>query len=272
MKKTEQRNKKSMGLDKMSAFEIVKLMNDEDKTVAYAVEKALPQIAEAIDLIVAALNSGGRLIYIGAGTSGRLGVLDASECPPTFGVSHGMVCGVMAGGESAMFKAAEGAEDNAYSGMRDVQAIELSKKDALVGISVAGDAEYVYSALEYARGLGAKTIALTCNDDAKIIEVADIAIVTDTGAEVLTGSTRLKAGTAHKMVLNMLSTAVMVRTGKVIENLMVNVTPTNIKLFNRAARICDTLTGIGVDAAKTELSKGRTIVEIVEEYRKCIIT
>ncbi|MBQ8320030.1 MAG: N-acetylmuramic acid 6-phosphate etherase [Clostridia bacterium] len=268
MKKTERRNEKSMNLDKMSAMEIVRLMNDEDKGVAYAVERALPEIAEAVERIVGSINVGGRLVYIGAGTSGRLGVLDASECPPTFGIPHGVVVGVIAGGKEAVRKAAEGAEDSACNGIRDVQELGLCAKDTIVGISVAGDAEYVCSALEYARSVGAVTVALTCNEDAKIAEIAEIAIVTDTGAEVLTGSTRLKAGTAHKMVLNMLSTAVMVRTGKVIENLMVNVTPTNVKLFNRAARICDALTGIGEERAKEELSKGRTLVEIVEEYKK----
>ncbi len=268
MKNTEQRNPKSMDLDKMTSYEAVKLMNDEDKTVAYAVEKALPEIARAVDLVVDSLNKGGRLVYVGAGTSGRLGVLDASECPPTFGIPHEVVLGVIAGGRNAVFKAAEGAEDEGIRGVEDMKNIGLSDKDTVVGISVSGDAAYIYDALEYARDTGAHTVALTGNPINRISQVAEVTILTDTGAEVVTGSTRLKAGTAHKMVLNMLSTVSMVRTGKVIENLMVNVAPTNIKLFDRAARICDTLTGMGVDSAKAELSKGRSIVEIVEDYRK----
>ena len=179
-----------------------------------------------------------------------------------------MVIGVIAGGESAVFRAAEGAEDSGESGETDLKEISLSDKDTVVGISVSGDAAYIYEALKYAGSVGAHTVALTGNPVNKISTVAQVTILTDTGAEVVTGSTRLKAGTAHKMVLNMISTVSMVRTGKVIENLMVNVAPTNVKLFDRAARIADTLTGIGVENAKTELSKGKTIVEIVKEYKR----
>lgn len=268
MKNTEQRNPKTMHLDKMTTLEAVTVMNEEDKTVAYAVEKALPQIAQAVDLVVDSFQKGGRLIYVGAGTSGRLGVLDASECPPTYGVPYDMVVGVIAGGKNAVFQAAEGAEDSGASGVKDLKEIQLCEKDTVVGISVSGDAAYIYDALEYAQSVGAHAIALTGNPINRISGVADITILTDTGAEVVTGSTRLKAGTAHKMVLNMLSTVAMVKTGKVIENLMVNVAPTNVKLFDRAARIADTLTGIGVEKAKEELSKGRSIVRIVEEYKK----
>lgn len=268
MKNTEQRNPNTMRLDKMTTLEAVTAMNNEDKTVAFAVEKALPQIAQAVDLAVDSFEKGGRLIYVGAGTSGRLGVLDASECPPTFGVSYEQVIGVIAGGKDAVFKAAEGAEDSGEYGVRDMQNVQVSAKDTVVGISVSGDASYIYEALRYAREQGAHTVALTGNPVNRISEQADVTIWTDTGAEALTGSTRLKAGTAHKMVLNMISTVAMVRTGKVIENLMVNVAPTNVKLFDRAARICDTLTGMGVDAAKAELAKGRTIVEIVGDYEK----
>ena len=266
MKNTEQRNPRTMHLDKMTTLEAVTVMNEEDKTVAYAVEKALPQIAQAVDFAVDSFHKGGRLIYIGAGTSGRLGVLDASECPPTFGVPYDMVIGVIAGGTNAIYKAAEGAEDSGQSGVQDLKDIALSAKDTVVGISVSGDAAYIYEALSYAKGMGAHTVALTGNPINKISSVAEVTILTDTGAEVVTGSTRLKAGTAHKMVLNMLSTVAMVRTGKVIENLMVNVTPTNIKLLDRAARICDTLTGIGIEKAKEELEKGRSILEIVGDY------
>ena len=268
MKNTEQRNPRTMGLDKMTALEAVTAMNNEDKTVAYAVEKALPEIAQAVELVVDSFEKGGRLIYVGAGTSGRLGVLDASECPPTFGVPYEQVIGVIAGGRDAVFKAAEGAEDSGEYGLRDMQKVGLTAKDTVVGISVSGDASYIYEALKYAQEIGAHAVALTGNPVNRISQVAEVTILTDTGAEALTGSTRLKAGTAHKMVLNMLSTVAMVRTGKVIENLMVNVAPTNIKLFDRAARICDTLTGMGVEKAKAELAKGRTIVEIVGDYEK----
>ncbi len=268
MKNTEQRNPKTMHLDKMTTLEAVSVMNEEDKTVAYAVEKALPQIASAVDFAVQSFQNSGRLIYVGAGTSGRLGVLDASECPPTFGVPYDMVIGVIAGGPKAICKAAEGAEDSGDSGVQDLKNISLSKNDTVVGISVSGDAAYIYDALEYANKVGAHTVALTGNPINRISSVAEVTILTDTGAEVVTGSTRLKAGTAHKMVLNMISTVAMVRTGKVIENLMVNVAPTNVKLFDRAARICDTLTGMGVEKAKEELAKGRSIVEIVGDYEK----
>lgn len=268
MKNTEQRNPRTMNLDKMTTLEAVTVMNEEDKTVAYAVEKALPQIAEAVDFAVDSFRRGGRLIYVGAGTSGRLGVLDASECPPTFGVPYGMVIGVIAGGKDAICKAAEGAEDSGKSGVSDLKEVALTAQDTVVGISVSGDAAYIYEALSYAKGIGAHTVALTGNPVNRISSVAEVTIVTDTGAEVVTGSTRLKAGTAHKMVLNMLSTVSMVRTGKVIENLMVNVVPTNVKLFDRAARICDTLTGMGIERAKEELEKGRSILEIIGDFER----
>lgn len=256
-----------MHIDQMSSLEAVTLMNEEDKTVAYAVEKALPEIAQAVDFAVDSFKRGGRLIYVGAGTSGRLGVLDASECPPTYGVPYDMVIGVIAGGKNAVFQAAEGAEDSGVSGEADLKAIDVTDRDTVVGISVSGDAAYIYEALKYAGSVGAHTVALTGNPENKISSVAKVTVLTDTGAEVVTGSTRLKAGTAHKMVLNMISTVSMVRTGKVIENLMVNVAPTNVKLFDRAARIADTLTGMGIDNAKAELSKGKTIVEIVKEQK-----
>ncbi|MBQ8375051.1 MAG: N-acetylmuramic acid 6-phosphate etherase [Clostridia bacterium] len=265
MKRTEQRNEKSMNIDKMSASEIVKLMNDEDKTVAYAVEKALPEIAAAVEQIVRSFERGGRLLYIGAGTSGRLGVLDASECPPTYGVPSSMVVGIIAGGYRTLTSAAENAEDNAANGKIDVQNANICEKDTIVGISVAGDAEYVYSALAYAKEAGAATVALTCNADAKIATIADITILTDTGAEAVTGSTRLKAGTAHKMVLNMLTTAAMVKTGKVVENLMINVAPTNVKLRDRCIRIVRELTDLTYEQAAEKIDRGMSIKEIIEE-------
>ena len=267
MKKTEMRNEKTMCLDKMSALEIVRAMNEEDKTVAYAVEKALPQIAKAVDGIVDSFERGGRLLYIGAGTSGRLGVLDASECPPTYGVPSDVVVGIIAGGYKTLTSAAENAEDNGVNGKSDLQNANVTERDTVVGISVAGDAEYVCSALSYAKEVGAKTVALTCNEDAKIAILADIAICTDTGADTVTGSTRLKAGTAHKMVLNMLSTASMVRTGKVIENLMINLLPTNIKLRDRCIRIVCELTDLSYDEAAVKVDSGLLIKEIVKGTR-----
>jgi N-acetylmuramic acid 6-phosphate etherase len=257
-----------MNLDKMSALEIATCMNNEDKLVPLAVEKALPQIAKTIEMIVDSFNKGGRLLYIGAGTSGRLGVLDASECPPTFGESHEKVVGIIAGGESAMFRASENAEDLGDRGIIDLKNADISAKDTLVGISVAGDAKYVVDAITYAKSVGAHTAALTCNCDAKIAAVADVAIITDTGAEVLTGSTRLKAGTAHKLVLNMLTTGAMVLTGHVMENHMVHMRPSNVKLKERAARIIVDLTGISIEKAREEVATGASIREIVEKYKK----
>ena len=268
MKTTEARNKKTKHIDKMTVAEIVKVMNDEDKSVAFAVEKALPQIAEAAERIVRSLNSGGRLIYIGAGTSGRLGVLDASECPPTYGVTPETVVGIIAGGYGTLTRASENAEDVGENGERDVRNVNINENDTLVGISVAGDAEYVLSALQYAKKVGATTVALTCNADAGISRVADVSIVTDTGAEVVTGSTRLKAGTAHKMVLNMLSTSAMIKTGKVVENLMINLSPTNVKLKDRCARIVCELTDLTYDQACEKIEQGLSVKKIVEEFGK----
>lgn len=268
MKRTEMRNPNSMNLDKMSALEIATCMNNEDKLVPLAVEKALPEIAKAIEMVVDTFNKGGRLLFIGAGTSGRLGVIDATECPPTFGEPAEKVVGIMAGGQSAMFRASENVEDLGNNGIEDVKNANVCDKDTLIGISVAGDAKYVVDAISYARSVGAHTAALTCNYDAKIAQVADVAIVTDTGPEVVTGSTRLKAGTAHKMVLNMITTASMVLTGHVIENHMVHMRPTNIKLKERAARIIDDLTGIGMDKAREEVATGASIKDILKKYGK----
>ena len=266
MKKTEYRNDKSTNIDKMNALEIATLMNNEDKLVPFAVEKALPEIAKAIDFAVDSFHKGGRLLYIGAGTSGRLGVLDASECPPTYGEPPEKVVGIIAGGYNALYRAAENAEDMGYNGVKDILDVNICNNDTLVGISVAGDAEYVRSALEKAREVGAHTIALTCNYDTLISNVADITIVTDTGPEVVTGSTRLKAGTAHKLVLNMITTASMVLTGHVVENLMVNMRPTNVKLKERAARIINDLTSIGMEKAREEVATGLSIKEILRKY------
>ncbi|EGQ9845522.1 N-acetylmuramic acid 6-phosphate etherase [Vibrio cholerae] len=234
---SEGRNPDTMDIDLLSSQEIVERLNQQDKQVPLAVEAVLPQIAQAVDKITAAFKQGGRLIYLGAGTSGRLGVLDASECPPTFGVSDQMVIGLIAGGKEAMFTAQEGAEDNATLGAHDLQQIDFSRKDALVGIAASGRTPYVIGALEYANDLGATTIALSCNPDSPIAEIAQIAISPVVGPEALTGSTRLKSGTAQKLVLNMLTTASMIRLGKSYQNLMVDVRATNRKLIARAVRI-----------------------------------
>lgn len=234
---SEGRNPDTMDIDLLSSQEIVERLNQQDKQVPLAVEAVLPQIAQAVDKITAAFKQGGRLIYLGAGTSGRLGVLDASECPPTFGVSDQMVIGLIAGGKEAMFTAQEGAEDNATLGAHDLQHIDFSSKDVLVGIAASGRTPYVIGALEYANDLGATTIALSCNPDSPIAEIAQIAISPVVGPEALTGSTRLKSGTAQKLVLNILTTASMIRLGKSYQNLMVDVRATNRKLIARAVRI-----------------------------------
>ncbi|MFO4686297.1 N-acetylmuramic acid 6-phosphate etherase [Vibrio cholerae] len=234
---SEGRNPDTMDIDLLSSQEIVERLNQQDKQVPLAVEAVLPQIAQAVDKITAAFKQGGRLIYLGAGTSGRLGVLDASECPPTFGVSDQMVIGLIAGSKEAMFTAQEGAEDNATLGAHDLQQIDFSSKDVLVGIAASGRTPYVIGALEYANDLGATTIALSCNPGSPIAEIAHIAISPVVGPEALTGSTRLKSGTAQKLVLNMLTTASMIRLGKSYQNLMVDVRATNRKLIARAVRI-----------------------------------
>ena len=234
---TEQRNPNSMNVDSLSALEIVQLMNDEDKQVPLAIEKCLPQIAQAVERIVAAFQQGGRLVYIGAGTSGRLGVLDASECPPTFGVSPEMVKGIIAGGERALRHPIEGAEDSKAQAVFDLQTIHFSSKDVLVGIAASGRTPYVIGSLEYAKSLGSVTVSIASNPNSAMANIVDIAIDTVVGAEVLTGSSRLKSGTAQKLVLNMLTTASMILMGKCYQNLMVDVQASNEKLKARAIRI-----------------------------------
>ena len=234
---TEQRNPNSMHVDSLSALEIVQLMNQEDKQVPLAIEKCLPQIAQAVECIVAAFQQGGRLVYIGAGTSGRLGVLDASECPPTFGVSPEMVKGIIAGGERALRHPIEGAEDSKTQAVVDLQTIQFSSKDVLVGIAASGRTPYVIGALEYAKSLGSVTVSITSNPNSAMANIVDIAIDTVVGPEVLTGSSRLKSGTAQKLVLNMLTTASMILMGKCYQNLMVDVQASNEKLKARAIRI-----------------------------------
>ena len=234
---TEQRNPNSMHVDSLSAFEIVQLMNKEDKQVPLAIEKCLPQIAQAVECIVAAFQQGGRLVYIGAGTSGRLGVLDASECPPTFGVSPEMVKGIIAGGERALRHPIEGAEDSKTHAVVDLQTIQFSSKDVLVGIAASGRTPYVIGALEYAKSLDSVTVSIASNPNSAMANIVDIAIDTVVGPEVLTGSSRLKSGTAQKLVLNMLTTASMILMGKCYQNLMVDVQASNEKLKARAIRI-----------------------------------
>ncbi len=253
MLKTEMRNPHTLHIDKMSTAEMVEAINRENYSAVRAVEAASAEIEAAVDMIADAFQRGHRLFYIGAGTSGRLGVLDAVECPPTYGVSPEMVVGILAGGEKCMFRSSEGAEDSGEAGIRDVSPVQAG--DVIVGISVAGGASYVAEALREAKRKGAKTIALTSNNDTKIEKEADLTIITDTGAEVITGSTRMKAGTAHKLVLNTLSTCAMVKTGKVYENMMVNLKPVNIKLTARMVRIVQEITGLSEIEAEALLEE-----------------
>jgi N-acetylmuramic acid 6-phosphate etherase len=252
---SEERNPRTMGIDLMSTSEILRVINTEDRVVPDAIGQTLPQVAEAVDAIVTAFNAGGRLVYIGAGTSGRLGVLDASECPPTFGVPSDMVIGLIAGGHDALVNASEGAEDRTEAGTADLRAIGLTGKDVVVGIAVSGRTPYVIGALDYARSLGAVTVALTCNPDSAIAGMADISIAPVVGPEVLTGSTRLKSGTAQKLVLNMLSTASMIRIGKTYQNLMVDMLASNEKLLARAARIVMQATDCSSQQAEAALKR-----------------
>jgi N-acetylmuramic acid 6-phosphate etherase len=253
---TEQRNPATTGLDCMSALEIVTAMNTEDARVAQAVENALPQIARAAELIAQRLKDGGRLLYFGAGTSGRLGVLDASECVPTFSVSPLMVQGFIAGGRQALTTSVEGAEDDAEAGARAVsEEAQATTRDVVVGIAASGGTPYAMGALEQARQVGAATIALVCTQRSPLARAADIAIEVLTGPEVLTGSTRLKAGTAQKMALNMLSTAAMIRLGKAYQNLMVDVKASSSKLRARARRIVRTVTGCSEEEARRILEE-----------------
>ena len=237
MLKTEMRNEKTTHIDQMDTLSQLRIMNEENETAVKAVEAALPQIERAVQAITAAFQRRGRLFYIGAGTSGRLGVLDASECPPTFGVDNDMVIGIIAGGDRALRQASEKAEDDPLAGIRDLQEYHVNEKDVVVGISASGGAAYVVNAIEYANAIGCQTVAVTSNEGSPLDNVARLSICTDTGAEVITGSTRLKAGTAQKLVLNMLSTVSLIRCGYVYENMMVNLKPSNEKLKKRMVRI-----------------------------------
>lgn len=252
---TEQRNLKSKDIDTKSIKEILQIMNKEDAQVPLAVSKEIPKIENAVKLVIQSFNQSGRLIYLGAGTSGRLGVLDASECPPTFGVSSGTVRGLIAGGMKAFTSAVEGAEDNESLGQNDLRNISLTKKDTIVGIAASGRTPYVIGGLKYANQIGANTVSISNNKDSKIGSLAQVAIEVVTGPEVVTGSTRLKAGTSQKLVLNMITTAAMIGIGKVYENLMVDVQPTNHKLIERSKRIIMEATNANYDTAAEYLEK-----------------
>lgn len=258
---TELRNEQTKHIDTADTMDILQAINDEDQKVALAVQQVLPAVQHAVEFAYQSLKQGGRLIYIGAGTSGRLGVLDAVECPPTFSTTPETVLGLIAGGERAFIKAVEGAEDNPQWGEDDLKAIQLSSSDTVIGIAASGRTPYVIGGLRYARSVGAKTIALSCNKDAAISSAADQAIEVIVGPEVLTGSTRMKAGTAQKMVLNMISTATMIRLGKVYENLMVDVHVSNHKLRERAIHIIQSITGVSYDEADQVLKEARNEVK-----------
>ena len=252
---TEACNPASAAIDSLSPLAIVRLMNSEDQKVVQAVAREELAISRAIDVIAERLSVGGRLIYMGAGTSGRLGVLDASECPPTFSVSPGLVIGLIAGGHSALTSAIEGAEDLREDGVRDLQIVSLTAGDIVMGIATSGRTPYVLGGLAYARSLGAFTIGFACNECSPLVTLSDIMITPVVGPEVITGSTRLKAGTATKLVLNMLTTGAMVRLGKTYGNLMVDLTATNEKLRDRSQRIVSELTGLSVDDARQLLAR-----------------
>ncbi|HEX2984796.1 MAG TPA: N-acetylmuramic acid 6-phosphate etherase [Ignavibacteriales bacterium] len=253
---TEQRNPASMKIDTASAAEILRIINDEDKKVPLAVEKELPYIEQAVEIIVKALKNGGRLLYFGAGTSGRLGVVDASECPPTFGVPFGMIEGFIAGGREAMFRAQEGAEDSEEKGANDVMAANVTSKDVVCGIAASRRTPYVVGAVKKAKALGAATLYITCNPRENFdIKEVDVAMCPNVGPEVVMGSTRMKSGTAQKLTLNMLTTASMIRMGKVYENMMIDLQMTNKKLVERSKRIVMTATGVDYETAAEYLEK-----------------
>lgn len=275
---TEQRNPNTMNIDVLPTIEILKKINDEDKTVAYAVEKTLPEIATLVDKIVESFYQDGRLIYMGAGTSGRIGIIDAVECRPTFGVSDEMVQCLMAGGVQAFISAVEGAEDSVDLAIQDLKRIKLQKKDVVVGIAASGRTPYVIGGINYAKSIGAVTGCITTSPNSELAALVDYPITAVTGYEALTGSTRMKSGTAQKMICNMLSTASMIKMGKVYENLMIDVQATNQKLVKRAQSIVSQITGVNNDEAQKYIEKFGGVkpalfallsgVESVEEVKK----
>jgi len=252
---TEQRNPKTMDIDSGSTLKILRLINQEDKKVPYGVEKELPQIAKAVDLVVDSLKNGGRLFYIGAGTSGRLGVLDAAECPPTFGTNPEMIQGVIAGGKGTLIRSKEGVEDNYQAGASDLKKRGITRKDVVVGIAASRRTPYVLGGLEYAKKIKARTIFIFCNPTSELAITPDVVISPVLGPEVLAGSTRMKAGTAQKLILNMLTTVAMIKLGKVYQNLMVDLKATSQKLKERAKRIVMLVTGIDYEQAEKYLER-----------------
>ena len=259
---TENRNMSTMNLDIMSPLEIVTAMNVEDRKVPIAIENTLPQIAKVVEIVEEAFQKSARLFYMGAGTSGRLGVLDASECPPTYGVPDTMVVGMIAGGDRALRYPIEGAEDNKILGKEDLEKYDLTKDDVVIGIAASGRTPYVIGGLEYAKKLGCHTAAISCNKGSEIGQVAEIAIEAEVGPEVLTGSTRLKAGTAQKLILNMITTASMVRIGKAYQNLMIDVVKSNEKLCRRAENIVMEATGVERMEARQCIDKAEGSVKL----------
>lgn len=258
---TEHRNEKTMNLDEMSIKEVLQSMNEEDRTVALAVENEIEEIEKVVGAVIQSFEEEGRLIYIGAGTSGRLGILDAVECPPTFGTDDTMVQGFIAGGLKAFTKAVEGAEDSEELAEEDLKSIGLNEKDTLIGIAASGRTPYVIGGLKYANSVGASTASISCNKNAEISKYAKLNVEVETGAEILTGSTRLKAGTAQKLVLNMISTASMIGVGKVYKNLMVDVQSTNEKLVERSKRIIMEATGVSYEVAAEHYEKAERNVK-----------
>ena len=257
---TETNNEATKNIDLLSTREIVRLINEEDKKVAYAIEKELDNVAKAIDLITENFKKGGRIIYTGAGTSGRLGVMDASELLPTYGLAPERAFGVMAGGQGAMFKAVEGAEDSKELGIKDMKDINLTSLDSVIGVAGSGRTPYTLATLEYANTLGCHTIAVTCNADSDMAKVAEVSIAPVVGPEVISGSTRMKAGTSQKMILNMISTGVMIKSGKVYGNYMVNVQPTNEKLVKRSINMIKVINEITEEeASKLFEESGRSV-------------
>ena len=269
---TEQENPNTANIDRVSTLEAILLINDEDKKVAFAVEIVLPEIAQAIDKIVERLKGGGRLFYIGTGTSGRLGVLDASEIPPTYGVSYDLVQGIIAGGYDALYKATESSEDNYESGQTDLQNRGLTEKDAVIGIAASGRTPYTIGALDFARGLGCFTASITCVPDSAITKSAEIAIVAVVGAEAITGSTRMKAGTAQKLILNMISTTAMIRLGYVKGNRMTNVKSSNIKLKERSLRILMSETDLDESFAEKLLNEANYDLRVAIVMQKANVS
>lgn len=260
---TESRNQNTLDIDVVSTEEMLRKINNEDKTVAYAVEKAIPQITKVVDATYNAILNGGRLIYMGAGTSGRLGVLDAVECPPTYGVSHDLVIGLMAGGVEATSFAKEGAEDRKDFAVEDLKSINLTNKDIVIGIAASGRTPYVLGGMEYAKSVGALTSCITTSSGSVLAKMVDLPIEAVTGAEVINGSTRMKSGTAQKLICNMISTGVFIKMGKVYENMMIDLQATNEKLVARALNIIMELTGYTKEEANEKLSEYKTVKKVL---------